>query len=379
MALTIYTWNNSTKEYSKGLKRVIGPKFFGGNMGHTSLELTWPADEKGDSLATKYGSIEGVTISKRTEFIPEKQGDSYQPKVQVVYFAYFSWWPGYTNGHHINGFLDDRKSEWENDPEGTLEAQQIINLYGSAEQPITTKTTVKGYLTTRKEVTKIKELEHPSLQQGRLLEDDPAYQQLNSIKVNLEDEQKMLMEKRDAFMNELELAKKEGRAPDLSLDFTKEDGDRVDGLMIELKLATKQLEVCKEDFSERHRSVGKEPDGVIELPTDYDSQQPTCSLETERVLAQMVALSRSKKSYNIRSFNCSTAVHQVIESGLSDELKEKIKNDGFDVSIISKPSIASPTSVYKAGMKLKEELFRLNLQSEETEQKDAESQVLKLN
>ncbi|RUR23050.1 hypothetical protein [Legionella qingyii] len=347
-------------------------------MGHTSIELTWPSDEKGDSLATKYGSIDGVTISKRTEIISEKQGDSYQPKEQVVYFAYFSWWPGYTNGHHINRFLDDRKSEWENDPEGKLEAEQILKLYGSEEQPISTKTTVKGYLISRKEVTKIKELEHPSLLQGRQLEDDPAYQQLNQKKVNLEDEQKMLMEKRDEFMNELESARKEGREPDLQLDFTKEDGDRVDSLMIELKLATKQLEACKEDFAERHRSVGKEPDGVIELPMDYDSQQPTHSLDTERVLARMVALSRSKKEYNIRTFNCSTAVHQVIESGLSDELKEKIKNDGFDISIISKPPIASPTSVYKSSTKLKEELFKLNLLSVDVEQEDADSQILKV-
>lgn len=53
--------------------------------------------------------------------VPEQQPDgSYKAKEQINYFVYFSWWPGNSNGHHINSHRDDLEAEWRHEPSQKL-------------------------------------------------------------------------------------------------------------------------------------------------------------------------------------------------------------------------------------------------------------------
>lgn len=49
MSLEIYTWKSGSK--GLGFTKPVKSMLFGGNVGHAALELTFPADAKGDELA----------------------------------------------------------------------------------------------------------------------------------------------------------------------------------------------------------------------------------------------------------------------------------------------------------------------------------------
>lgn len=357
VALTIYTWKNSL--HGNAYRKPLGSMLFGGNVGHAAIELTWPADKKGDKLAKKYEGVEGLTISKRTETIRKKQPDgSFKPEKQVVYFAYFSWWPGQTNGHHINRFSEDKEAEWENE-RGKLGDLERTQLYGQEGPPPSSITTVNGALIKKKEIVKVKTIELCTLKGD--ISDDLAYQQLTAEKKKLEAEHAALWDKSKKYMEEMEKASKEKRDPDARLSLTKKENDRIGKLMDELKRVESQLEICKQDFDERHKLEGRTPDDRIEIPTNLDSHRLRYSLDAKSVLDKMAELSKSKKSYKFKSFNCSTAALDVISVGVSTRLKGRMQRDGIDIEKIrSKTKIATPTGVFKLGLKLQKELIHLS-------------------
>lgn len=110
----------------------------------------------------KYQDVPGLSISKRTEIVPEKADGNYAPKEQVSYFVYFSWWPGHTNGHHINSHRDDLEAEWRHEPSQKLSLTLMI-IY-LATKFLKNKTNVTGAFIREKTITKIKEISHTVLQ-----------------------------------------------------------------------------------------------------------------------------------------------------------------------------------------------------------------------
>ncbi|KTD43690.1 hypothetical protein [Legionella quateirensis] len=357
MGLEIFTWKSSSK--GLGFANPVKSTLFGGNVGHAAVELTFPADARGEELAKKYQDVPGLSISKRTEIVPERQeDDSYKPKEQVSYFVYFSWWPGNTNGHHINNHRDDLESEWRHEPAPKIKSEIHEHLFEEG-IPLANKTKVKGMLTRDKTIIKIKEIAHQQLQKD--IEDDLAYKELKSSVNALVSEMQHLLDKGNLYRQELIAAAREQRKPDTNLDLNDAEVARVSEISKELRRLDAQIKLCKRDFEERHLSVGESPASVIRIPTNLDHNAPAFALDAEQVLDKMASLAESPKAYSFYKFNCSTTATEVVKAGISDELKDIMKNDGFSVDSAAKATIATPTSCRHFSQQIQTELIHLNL------------------
>ncbi|CDZ77029.1 hypothetical protein BN59_01308 [Legionella massiliensis] len=356
MSITVFTWKDANK--GLGYKRAVSALMFGGNVGHAALEVTWPADEAGKALAKKYGDDDGLVIGKRTETIPVKQEDgSYRAVKGVVYFSYFSWWPGHANGHHINTFQDDQDSEWENEPSRPIAPRFKEFIFGETEVPNVNKTTVKGVFTREREVEKLRHIVHPSLEED--FDDDPAYESLWVEREDLLAELNRLQNKANIFRTEIESAAVEGRTPDLSLNLTNEEYDRIDTINKEINSVNRQIHYCRQDFQERFKSSGHEPDYITTMPTDRDNSSLTHTLNTEKILDEMAALSRSDQAYDFTKLNCSTTAGRVLRAGIDDRLSSAMREDGVRVDKLAKTYIVTPTNLKVFASKIRSEITHL--------------------
>ncbi|HAT8178301.1 TPA: hypothetical protein JA361_02240 [Legionella pneumophila] len=369
MSLEIYTWKNGSK--GLGFTKPVKSMLFGGNVGHAAVELTFPTDAKGDELAKKYQDVPGLSISKRTEIVPEKQENgSYKPKEQVVYFVYFSWWPGHTNGHHINSHRQDLESEWRHEPAPKIKPEIQEHLYGE-NTPAANKTNVKGILISDKTITKVKEFFHQSIKETITIENDPAYQQLKAKEAVLQAELQQLIDKGKIYEQELARAGHEQRQPNKALGLTDAEIVRLAEINKELKRVVEQIKLCQMDCEERYLSVGEPPSSVIRIPTSHDHNAPTFALDTAGILDKMASLAQSTTAYSFYKFNCSTSAMQVVKAGISDELKNIMKTDGFNVEKASQTTIATPTSFSNFSQQVQTELILLNTNQTLVEQKRA--------
>ncbi|HAU1436812.1 TPA: hypothetical protein JBI54_07985 [Legionella pneumophila] len=371
MSLEIYTWKNGSK--GLGFTKPVKSMLFGGNVGHAAVELTFPADAKGDELAKKYQDVPGLSISKRTEIVPEKQEDgSYKPKEQVVYFVYFSWWPGHTNGHHINSHREDLESEWRHEPAPKIKPEIQKHLYGE-NTPAANKTNVTGILISEKTISKVKEFSHQNIKETITIENDPAYQQLKAKEAALQTELQQLIYKGKISEQELAKSALEQRQPNKDLGLTDAEIVRLAEINKELKRVVEQIKLCQMDFEERYLSVGEPPSSVIRIPTTHDYNAPTFALDTAGILEKMASLAQSTTAYSFYKFNCSTSATQVVKAGISDELKNIMKTDGFNVDKASQTTIATPTSFSHFSQQVQTELILLNTNQALVEQQRAKT------
>jgi hypothetical protein len=81
----ISTWG--THEHSgNGMAHYLDQKFFGGNVGHAAITITFPADERGRALLKQYCTDPPIPFEKHTIRVsPDTE--------EAVYVVNFSWWP----------------------------------------------------------------------------------------------------------------------------------------------------------------------------------------------------------------------------------------------------------------------------------------------
>ncbi|CDZ76849.1 hypothetical protein BN59_01125 [Legionella massiliensis] len=357
MGLTVYTWKSGSKGW-RGFKTPIKSTLLGGNVGHAAIELTWPANEDGDALAAKYQDTKGLSISKRTELVTKKVDGRYMAEERVVYFAYFSWWPGAVNGHHINNFQEDSSAEWRHEPGEKMATRYHRGFFGEEEIPSANKTVVKGALVADKEIVKVFGVDHPSLVKD--LEDDLAYQQLIARQEELVAENDRLAAKGKIFSEEIANAQREGRPVNQELNLTEDEYARTEVVIREINALRQQINICKLDFSERHRSRGQAPEHVVNLPTDKDGTGMEFTLDTESMLEEMVRLTESTDKYSFCRLNCSTTAAQVIRAGVDNTLHVAMKEEGFSASKLTKDTIITPASLHKRSCNLQTTLTNLN-------------------
>jgi hypothetical protein len=143
----------------------------------------------------------------------------------------------------------------------------------------------------------------------------------------------------------------------------KAESARSGELSKELEVLKAQILLCKTDYSERHRTTGNAPEQVIVLPTNMDPQALDHSLDTEKILDEMIKISEGPDKYGLLKLNCSTTAIQVVQAGITAELSASMKADGFDINKVSTTKIATPTSLSQVGQKLQSELLSLNTAS----------------
>lgn len=161
--VSLTTWGTSTGG-GNGMAHFMDSEFFGGNVGHASIAVTFPADEMGKELVRKYCFKENMT--NILPFERKEQNIMLGNKIQKqdVYTVYFSWWPdndnnaSFTLNHTLN---TDNLSERVGVNAGTLNPKFTKPDDPSALNSLEERT-YHGTFGTRKMTLGIKETIHMS-------------------------------------------------------------------------------------------------------------------------------------------------------------------------------------------------------------------------
>ena len=107
----VCTWGT---EYNagNGMLHLLDTAFFGGNVGHAAIQLTFPANEEGERLVKEYCEGTDIPFTKKKIVTKDKMG-----KVvfeEEVYEVFWSWWGSSEPiGHHLTEELEqDAQEEW---------------------------------------------------------------------------------------------------------------------------------------------------------------------------------------------------------------------------------------------------------------------------
>lgn len=88
----LHTWGTDVGA-GNGLGQFLYSELYGGNVGHASLEISFPADEQGKALLQKYciqKGIKKIPFEKITKTVIRPDGTVDN---EDWYTVYFSWWP----------------------------------------------------------------------------------------------------------------------------------------------------------------------------------------------------------------------------------------------------------------------------------------------
>lgn len=127
--IRVATWGTSAKA-GNGMPHFLNHKFFGGNTGHATVTVTFPADERGKALIKQYCTDPPIPYEKHIIRVPKAkrganplnpQGYGVSDEAIVeeeVYSVNFSWWPEWSGaGYALAPFEnDDAKDEREGVP-----------------------------------------------------------------------------------------------------------------------------------------------------------------------------------------------------------------------------------------------------------------------
>ncbi len=99
-SVSLYTWGTHTNG-GNGMAHFLDASFFGGNVGHAAIEITFPANQESKQLIQQYclkGNKKVIPFERTTQNILDENN---RVKKQDVYKVYFSWWPGSDAGFDL--------------------------------------------------------------------------------------------------------------------------------------------------------------------------------------------------------------------------------------------------------------------------------------
>ena len=360
-SVALYTWNSGSGK-GRGFLRAAKSTFFGGNVGHAALEVTWPADEAGKATYKKFKSAAGVQIGQRTEYVAVKTEDGrYQRAEQTVYYAYFSWWPGdveHTRPHSIQTIDEDIHSEWRHE-KGYIK-KEIKRAHYNSDNPVpmTTDTGVLASITRKKDIEGgVERIQHGTEPWSRGYESDPVWQELTQKKTALLDEINFLRGKRDIWSAELQ---KNPAVRDYSLEPTEEEYER--GLLLPRKMDKVNDKIARfeKNFDSRHSLRGEPPSAIVMLPlkNPNDPDGLEHGLDLEEILEKMQELATNEEQYSLYKRNCTDTVREIINAGISQDDETLLRqSNGFHVK---ESVIDAPMQIFNYGMKLQDGFKTLN-------------------
>jgi hypothetical protein len=105
----VATWGTSL-EAGNGMPHFLNQRYFGGNPGHATVTVTFPADEQGKALIKQYCTNPPLPYEKHIIQVPiaKKEGAKYSASSDMmveeeVYVVNFSWWP---NANGVGFFVE---------------------------------------------------------------------------------------------------------------------------------------------------------------------------------------------------------------------------------------------------------------------------------
>ncbi|NNM58767.1 MAG: hypothetical protein HKM04_03025 [Legionellales bacterium] len=360
-SVALYTWNSGSGK-GRGYLRAAKSTFFGGNVGHAALEVTWPADEAGKALYKKYKTAEGVQIGQRTQFVSVKIAeDRYVREEQTVYYAYFSWWPGdveHTRPHSIQTIDEDTHAEWRHQ-KGHIK-REIKRAHYTPDNPVpmTTDTGVLASVTKKKNIEAgVEKIQHEAEPWSQTYESDPVWQQLQQKKAVLLDELAVLRNNADAWLQELV---KEPELRNYALEPSNEEYEMISRIPRKVINLDDKIARFEKNFDSRHSLKGEPPSAIVLLPlkNPNDPQGLTHGLDLEDMLTKMQDLATNEEQYSLYKRNCTDTVREIINAGVSEE-DELLLRESAGVGLrVSK--IDAPMQIFNYGMKLQQGFQTLN-------------------
>lgn len=313
----VYTWGtqHGASAYGHGAKAVTQ----GGNPGHASIAVRFPANVRGKELIEKYCGPNRIPYSlKKLPFTGEE-----------YYEVYFSYWPGIPK-HLLSKTLEDDQekerlgvhfdwreellsdSDIEIDRRGKKTLAPAMILHATSGNP---------------EVNKLLEEYALYYNQFRKIEND-LWKVNQAIKKSKEKTSKFDPKK---------------------LNLRKE---KLEEMMANMK---DKLAKTKKDLADRQVPLdkyitrGTPPNNTVSLPVvdtgqDLGTRQ---GLDLEGILQGMVKAANHQEGYSLYGNNCSAAVATAIYGGIPKHkktLKKKFKAKGF-------LGVATPQTVYNATAK----------------------------
>jgi len=108
----VMTWGSSP-DAGNGMLHFVDTQLFGGNVGHASIQLTFPNNEKGKELLA-FCEQNGIPCRAKTVKTLDKDNNVvFQEEVME---AHWSWWPGKSSDYQLSKLSDDRTREREGVP-----------------------------------------------------------------------------------------------------------------------------------------------------------------------------------------------------------------------------------------------------------------------
>jgi len=341
----VYTWGSEIGATDLG--HSLKARMTGGNVGHASIALRFPADERGKALIEKYCEknriphvLKEVKIPK-LKFKKDAQGNytkEYEVTDEIAYGAkyyevYFSWWPG------LKGF----------DLKKNLEEDQLLERKGV-------------HFEWDKEFIKDDEIEvdrrrKMTLPPDLIIHNIPKEADIGGLKHELEtyafNNNKLRRLKNQVFRLRLQIDKlKQNPKLEKALKTCKEKSKDLDFEIGELVawLNDAKNKFKKAGIDSKHFVKGLPPKHVINLPV-VDSQnvgnQNRAGLDLEGMLKAMDTVVNNGKGFDLYSKNCSATTNEVIAGGMDP--KDKELNKRFRRSSVV--GLATPQVVFQSALR----------------------------
>lgn len=343
---TVYTWGVKVRGASK-LKHQVGVKLFGGNVGHASIGLLFPANQATDKLVENY--LEHDNFMLKVPYEKISRNITIDGKIKKLYFyqVYFSVWesPDYEQQpiYLCRTLLEDSIA---------ARARKNYNFKRNAPDYADIEyRNIKGLLR-KKRITL-----PPMLAIITPGDNNPNAKEIQQI-----------LKKFTKIYNDIIKNKDEIYLLKLSKNKNLSDAiEEKEAMVANLEYEFEQLYETNKNLNlDRYIKIGEAPDGKICLPVINSENTKFTNgsgLELENMLKTMRTIIDDKGHFNFNKKNCSSTTLTILNSGILDkDRKWMAKHVPKVAKYLDKSAwlfkMLTPQSVYNAAYDMEKRIMR---------------------
>lgn len=352
----VLTWNTGYQEhaYLQSITKMLS----GGSPGHAAAELVIPLTQENRDIINEINTQGKLLVREETTLISCAIDEKpYFKAVEVPCFKiYFSFW----------------------DDASTLKTPQRHMMVGPdkdkivkrKENPIEYSAKGKRILMGDQGATSSgRSMMMETIQHMDAL--SPQQKSLSQIKFQLLEE---IKEEKELLLKDIKkisvalnrLTKKEKQQTYLSSKtvqeiLTKHQVTSFEQLKLELAVRSAAITNLQYELTQLGVSFGAPPDDIVSFPI---TDQLDSGLDYKQILREMGRIANSQVPYTL-TMNCAAATLTIIRAGVSDELKSKLKAEGYSLPK-SNTFVETPQSVFDFSLKISTMLVNINAGIKET-------------
>ncbi len=355
---TVYTWGVKVRGASK-LKHSVGAILFGGNVGHASIKLCFPADKRGQDLINMYCKNKNKPIPYET--IVKQIGSNEKKTYISCYEIYFSAWPGPETKMYLNTLLDDQ-----------LTAIKGTNYNYKKHAPNYPESQIEHRIS--KGLLRKKNITLPPMLLIRRPEDNKSFtSEINKLLDQFEEMFSKIKNNQDEIYKlnlELKKINKSKKSPTTTIQQTinninKTIEEKKDNT-ISLNNRMEKLYNKEQDLIKNYITLGKTADSKLYLPMiDTKNIQPfqQPGLDLENMLKTIRDIVDDNQDFELDQKNCSSTTLTILNSGILDkDRKWMAKHVPKVAKYLDKSAwlfkMLTPQSVYNAAYDMEKRIMR---------------------